>query len=249
MLRPLLTSILVSLVLACDGGGSSPDDCPELTCGLMCPDGLARGADGCEVCVCNPTPDSSCTVDADCVLAVDYEDCCGCRSAYNASSIEGHSCIRAVNEPAPPGCVREDCGAMCRCEFPIRAACESGTCTARTDCPMGEIMELGGCVPACTGHADCTVAADYGSCCGGCQPMTRATVDASPCLAERASDSECSPAPGSCDGLGCPSPALDCVMSGGSAVCMADGTCQLGGAGGECPAGSMEMDGVCVPAP
>jgi hypothetical protein len=170
--------------------------------------------------------------------------------AYAATSIEGHSCIRESDLPAPAGCIRDpSCeGTACRCEFPLCAVCESGACVARADCPAGEVMELGGCVPGCASHADCTLAANYGSCCGGCEALTRATVAEDACYAERASESECSPSPGACDGLGCPSPPLDCVMSGGDPVCMASGTCQLGGAGGTCPGGSMEMGGVCVPA-
>ncbi len=250
MLRSLFFAFAALMLVACDGGSSSTDggsDCPAPSCGLMCSDGLKRDADGCEICECNPTPDTRCSVDDDCVLAVDHADCCGCRSAYAATSIEGHACIRPVTEPPPPGCAPDSCtGEACRCSYPIRAACQSGACVALDDCPAGQVQELGACVAGCASHADCTIAADYGSCCGGCTPLTRATVDANPCYAERSSDSECSP--GSCEGLGCASPALDCSTIG-TAVCMADGTCQLGGASGECPAGSMEMGGVCVPTP
>jgi len=255
MLRVFLASLLLLPTLACGDDATPADgstsDCTPVTCEIACTDGFRRGADGCEICECNPTPDRACADDGDCVLTVDYEDCCGCATAYNASSIDGHSCVRPRGELVPPGCAPDPTceGTACRCEYPYRAVCEAGSCEARSDCPPGEIMELGGCVQRCTTHTDCTLAADYGSCCGSCQTLTRATVDADPCLAERASDSECSPGPGACDGLGCASAPLDCLMFGEAAVCMADGTCNYGGAGGSCPGGSMEMGGVCVPTP
>jgi hypothetical protein len=251
MIRLALIALALTLSLAACPGGSTPADCPAPACALTCDDGLRRDADGCEICECNPTPDTACATDGDCVLAIRHADCCQCRAAYNAASIAGHACLRPIDEAEPPGCARgESCeGTACRCEFPIRAACEGGTCTARSDCPAGEVMELDACAPACAGHADCVLAADYGSCCGGCQALSLATVEAHACYAERAEESGCSPPFGACDGLGCPSPPLDCVASGSAAVCMADGTCQNAGPDGDCPVGSMDVGDVCVPTP
>lgn len=252
MVLPLLIA-LVALVACGDSpspttDGSPPLDCAPITCGLMCEDGLRRGAAGCEICECNTAPDRSCTADEDCVVSIDWTSCCQCRSAYNQATLDGNSCIAEAAAPAPLGCVQDpSCdGAACRCTNVLRAACEAGSCVTRDDCPAGQVQEYGGCATACSAHTDCTVAADYGSCCGGCTAMSRETVDGDPCLAERASESECQPAPGSCDGLGCPSPLNDCTMFE-SAVCMGDGTCAVGGADGACPGGSMEMDGVCIP--
>jgi len=252
--------VALPFTAACDDSSSpTPDgsttdtgmplECADISCGLMCEHGLRLGAAGCEICECNAAPDTTCAADTDCVLSVDWTDCCQCRTAYNQATLDGHSCIAEAGAPPPAGCVQDpSCdGAACRCSFALRTTCEAGTCVAHDDCAAGQVLDNLDCVAACTAHTDCTVAADYGNCCGGCNVMSRERMDGDPCLAERAADTECNPAPGSCDGLGCPSPANDCSMFE-QAVCMADGTCALGGADGACPGGSMEMGGVCVPA-
>jgi hypothetical protein len=195
-------------------------------------------------------PDGSdrCTSDDDCALGVDHTDCCHCRRGFTTARVAGDLCVTPIGETAPAGCVdNPSCDATaCRCANAVRVACESGACVGLDTCPAGEILVLGHCVPPCASHADCVLAADYGSCCGGCSAVHVAADAADPCLAVSQGESSCSPAPGSCDGLGCPSPPTDCSASG-SAVCLEDGTCAEGGAGGACPTGTHEMGGRCVP--
>lgn len=252
-----IMSSLVILVSACGSSrerttrdsGPIPDGCTPVTCALYCEYGFARDAGGCEVCSCNPAPADTCAVDAECALAIDYADCCGCAAAFTQSRVDLDRCVAGLRETPPVGCRDETmcAGVACRCAPPTRAVCEMGRCVARYDCPDGQLPALYSCVPACASHADCALAADYGVCCGGCSAHHVQTIDEDPCLARTAAESSCSPAPGACDGLGCPSPPTDCSFGGASAVCMADGSCSYGGADGACPGGSMEMDGVCVP--
>lgn len=246
------TMILAVLLTGCGSGSHGGDGgCEPVTCTLFCEHGFARGPDGCAVCSCAPAPDERCASDGDCAIARDVTGCCGCFDGHAAARVAAEPCLVARGEtptaaclPDPELCATVDCAA---CAQVVRAVCEAGACVGSDACAAGEVVFGGGCAPACASHADCTLAADYGVCCGGCTPAPVAFVEGDPCWAPRQSESSCAPAPGACDGLGCPSPASDCTAFGGVAVCMADGTCELAGADGGCPPGSSETSGVCVP--
>lgn len=229
-----------------DTGVDAPS-CSPVTCALACEFGFLRGADGCELCECAPAPDESCVADSDCVLARDVTGCCGCEQAHARRRTDSETCLVERGGAAPAGCLPDpelcavvDCAA---CEPVVRAFCDAGTCAASDECGVGDIVFRSECTPACAGHDECTLAADYGSCCGGCTAVPTAFADGDACWAERQGDSECSPGPGACDDLGCPSPPTDCVMFGGAAVCMDDGSCRQSDG---CPTGFTDVDGVCV---
>lgn len=235
-----------------DGGGASDaGGCVPVGCEIDCEHGLARGPDGCEICACAPAPDATCASADECVIARPTTGCCGCEQAYSRADVDADPCLVERREVPPAGCLPDpaacatiDCAA---CDTVVRAICEAGTCAGSSECAAGQIVFGLTCIPACASHRDCTLAADYGVCCGGCAGLPRAFVEADACFAERQSESTCAPAPGACDGLGCASPPLDCIASGAVAVCMSDGTCREGGLGGACPSGSHEDAGVCVP--
>lgn len=224
------------------------DICPALGCTVDCEFGQSRDENGCATCACNPAPDRSCTDEGSCVLAVDGAQCCRCFAGFPRALVDAQPCLVERLADAPAGCLPDVCDtALCgACEPVVRATCEAGTCSASSECADGQVQYERTCAPSCTSHADCTLAADYGSCCGSCRATHTALDAADECLAERLSDSSCEPPPGSCDGLGCASPPFDCGDSG-SAVCMADGLCREGGAGGACPTGTSDDNGVCVP--
>ncbi|MGE0786057.1 MAG: hypothetical protein AB7S26_10240 [Sandaracinaceae bacterium] len=251
MTRLLVTvsALMLLGLVGCDAGGCPTlDDCP-----IRCEFGQSRGADGCSICACNPAPDP-CASDGDCVLATP-PGCCACERAFTRGQVDRDVCLVARGDESgtPPGCDPDpemcaavDCAA---CEAVVRATCVAGECVASSDCAVGDIPFEQRCVSGCTEHADCAVASRYdSSCCGGCSPVPRSVIETDACWAERRSESTCpGPAPGACDGLGCPSAPDDCAAFGGVAVCMEDGSCQLGGAGGECPGGTHEAGGVCAP--
>ncbi|MEZ4339038.1 MAG: hypothetical protein R3B82_20665 [Sandaracinaceae bacterium] len=224
--------------------------CVPVTCDLACMHGFRRGADGCEICVCNPPPVDTCAVDADCVIARVATGCCSCEFGYPVAQVEADPCLVTRYETPPPGCLPDpdfcamvDCAA---CEAAVRAYCDAGTCRSSGECALGEVQIGLECVPACTSHADCTLAADYGQCCGTCQAVPRGYLDLNECFAERQSDSACAPPAGACDDLGCPSPPSDCTAFSGSALCMDDGTCREGGSDAACPPGYHDESSVCV---
>ncbi|MCB9593008.1 MAG: hypothetical protein H6719_09775 [Sandaracinaceae bacterium] len=258
----LLVGCGTSVVPGTDGGGldaaardgatgSDAGPCGPFECTLDCEHGFTRDARGCEQCACNPPPVEACVDDTECVIARVATGCCSCERGYPRSRVDAEPCLVERGEAPPSGCLPDpevcaavDCAA---CEPLVRAFCDVDTCSQASDCLAGDVEFRQRCVPACASHADCTLAADYGSCCGGCSATPRAYFDLDPCFRERASDTSCAPAPGACDGLGCASPASDCTTFGGAAVCMADGSCREGGAGGACPAGSHDEASVCVP--
>ena len=182
-----------------------------------------------------PNPNESCATDADCVIAIDTVDCCNCTQAYTRARLEVDRCVVEASagvDSAPSDCMRPaSCeGTQCRCAAPpVRAICQNNRCVS---------------VGPCSSHADCTTAADYESCCGGCEAYHVSVVMGDRCIATSQAESECAPPSGACDGLGCPSPPLDC-SSFDNAVCMRDGTCREGGPGGTCPPGFDDVDGRC----
>lgn len=234
-----------------DGAADATADaatCAPVACTLACEFGFVRGPDGCELCECAPEPDASCTDDSDCVLARNVTGCCGCEQAHPRTRVDSETCLVERGEAPVAGCLPDpevcaviDCAA---CEPVVRALCDGGTCAGSDTCGADDVVFRLGCVPRCGGHGDCTLAADYGSCCGGCSAVPTAFDEADACWAERQSDSDCAPAPGSCDDLGCPSPATDCTLFGGRAMCMEDGSCRQ--TDGGCPTGFSDVGGVCV---
>lgn len=260
----LLSLILVgcgtSVVPGGDGGGtdSGPDAasvdagaCPPVPCTIDCEYGFARGPDGCERCACNPPPDESCVDDSGCVIARETTGCCSCERGYSRDRVNAEPCLVERGHAPPPGCLPDpercatvDCAA---CEPVVRAVCEADSCLQSSECVTGDVPFRFTCVAPCAAHSDCTIAANYAQCCGGCFAAPRGYVDADACVAERQSESSCAPAPGACEGLGCASPPFECVGSGPTAVCMADGSCGEGGPGGSCPTGSHDEGSVCVP--
>ena len=232
--------------VGCVGGGG---ECEPVTCALFCEHGFATGPDGCEVCRCNPPPEATCTVDEDCVIGRDYSDCCACPRAFSNEQVDVDLCVAAIGRPVPPDCVPspEMCtDAMCRCTAPVRATCVANRCLAVEDCLPGTVPVYARCVPACASHADCSVGANYGECCGGCGAHHVSLIAGDMCLAERASESSCWPAPSACDGLGCASPPDDCVATSDGAVCLEDGSCTLAGPGGSCPTGTSDDGSRCL---
>jgi hypothetical protein len=217
-----------------------------MSCGLLCEHGLATGPNGCDLCACYEPPDDSCAVDSECVLGVDYTDCCSCPAGYTPSRIAAEPCVVFHDEAPPAGCTRDpSCdGTACRCAPVLRAICQGGACIASETCAAGDVAHFGHCEPGCATHTDCVSAADYGSCCGSCEPHHAAFVAADRCFAETQAESQCSP--GSCDGLGCPSPPTDCRTFGQAVVCMATGECSYADSGGGCPVGFHDVDSRCV---
>ena len=248
-----LAVVLVLVLASCTEATEVPRSdaaatCPPIRCEPVCEHGLARDADGCETCTCAPPPDDSCRFDEDCALGVDVSGCCGCETGVSAARLAAEPCLIGRGESPPAGCLPDPnrCASVrcAGCEAVVRAICLDGMCAASGECAEGQVPFERGCVAACGSHDDCTLAADYESCCGSCSAVPVSFVEADPCWAESQAASECAPSAGACDGLGCPSPPTDCSAFGGAAFCMADGSCRQ--TDGECPAGTSDRDGVCV---
>lgn len=90
----------------------------------------------------------ACKDAADCVLAVQVDQCCACPSAVTVGFEAAGSCLvpwPAVDDP-PAECVRQ-CGACDECTAPEGAVCAdgrcrlkyAGDCVTREDCAAGEI--------------------------------------------------------------------------------------------------------------
>jgi len=229
-----------------DAGGRDAASCDPIRCAPPCYS--LTGPDGCPVCRCDGP---ECAADADCVVAGDLRACCGeCGAVYPRSRVLAEECIARPGDRVPTACLPTSCeGIMCPadpCPSVTRGVCAAGACTAVHDCPSGHVEFLGECAPACAAHADCILASVVASCCGNCERVfPRALAADRPCIvpAGDTPPAGCAPDPAECALVDCP----DIFCAGGHAACMADGQCMFVESTDTCPAGTMDVDGRCVP--
>jgi hypothetical protein len=118
----------------CDGqeaspggdGAGDPDEAFECYSDEDCAPGYGAGWT-CEGCpgLCAPPP--SCGSDSDCVLGIDWRECCDC-SAYPASVVDTDVCVTTPDEGMPAGCDAKACLMACPpCEGPV--TCRHGICS------------------------------------------------------------------------------------------------------------------------
>jgi hypothetical protein len=79
-----------------------------------------------------------CSVNEDCVLAIDYEStlgaCCNCKTVASRATTEHAECIVAASDPKPQGCEPSPANACATvscpatCTAPVNLRCEMGRC-------------------------------------------------------------------------------------------------------------------------
>ncbi len=80
----------------------------------------------CEGCPGYCAPPPPCTADSECVLGIDWRECCDC-SAYSISVVEADVCVTTVDEGVPADCDAIQCLMACSpCEGEV--TCQYGTC-------------------------------------------------------------------------------------------------------------------------
>ncbi|MGC4115163.1 MAG: hypothetical protein QM765_11255 [Myxococcales bacterium] len=161
--------------VACENKGNV---CSPVTCDLWCEHGMARDANGCEVCAC---ASASCETNADCrsneICALPDVDCgvgATCKVQGVCTVVSDPGCDSDADCKPGEACVFPtiDCPPNAFCA-PPRGSCKpAGGCLTDADCGVGRrcepLCDGPGCLSSCVDRTPCIDGSEcgYGQTCG-----------------------------------------------------------------------------------